>query len=153
MVSGQWSSVKGHWSMVNKWPIICGQLSGLNFHLGMVIGHWSPVTGHWSLVICHWSLVTGHLSMATGHWLNCQFSKYNDQLSFVSGHWSMVICQMLMDTGQWSLVHGNRFLVNKLPSDSGQWLKNDPQFLLHFLMHFDEFILCRKFQVIMTSIC
>ena len=35
---------------------------------------------------------------------------------------------------------------------SKKWLKNHPQFLLHFLIHIDVFKLCRKFEVIPTSI-
>ena len=33
-----------------------------------------------------------------------------------------------------------------------KWLKNDPQFLLHFLIHIDVLMLCRKFESIPTSI-
>ena len=35
---------------------------------------------------------------------------------------------------------------------SEKWLKNHPQFLLHFLMHIDVFMLCRKFELIPTQI-
>ena len=31
---------------------------------------------------------------------------------------------------------------------SKKWLKNHPQFLLHFLIHIDVLILCRKFELI-----
>ena len=30
------------------------------------------------------------------------------------------------------------------------WLKNHPKFLLHFLMHIDVLMLCRKFELIPT---
>ena len=33
-----------------------------------------------------------------------------------------------------------------------KWLRNDPQFLLHFLIHIDVLMLCRKFEPIPTSI-
>ena len=33
-----------------------------------------------------------------------------------------------------------------------KWLKNHPQFLLHFLIHTDVLMLCRKFESIPTSI-
>ena len=35
---------------------------------------------------------------------------------------------------------------------SKKWLRNHPQFLLHFLMHIDVLMLCRKFELIPTSI-
>ena len=35
---------------------------------------------------------------------------------------------------------------------SKKWLKNDPQFLLHFLIHIDVLMLCRKFELIPTKI-
>ena len=35
---------------------------------------------------------------------------------------------------------------------SEKWLRNHPQFLLHFLIHIDVFMLCRKFELIPTSI-
>ena len=35
---------------------------------------------------------------------------------------------------------------------SKKWLKNHPQFLLHFLIHIDVLMPCRKFEVILTSI-
>ena len=35
---------------------------------------------------------------------------------------------------------------------SKKWLKNHPQFLLHFLIHIDVLKLCRKFESIPTSI-
>ena len=35
---------------------------------------------------------------------------------------------------------------------SKKWPKNDPQFLLHFLIHIDVLMLCRKFEPILTSI-
>ena len=35
---------------------------------------------------------------------------------------------------------------------SKKWLKNHPKFLLHFLMHIDVLMLCRKFQLIPTQI-
>ena len=35
---------------------------------------------------------------------------------------------------------------------SKKWSKNDPQFLLHFLIHIDVLMLCRKFELIPTSI-
>ena len=33
-----------------------------------------------------------------------------------------------------------------------KWPKNDPQFLLHFLIHIDVLMLCSKFELILTSI-
>ena len=33
-----------------------------------------------------------------------------------------------------------------------KWLRNHPQFLLHFLIHIDALMLCRKFELIPTSI-
>ena len=33
-----------------------------------------------------------------------------------------------------------------------KWPKNDPQFLLHFLIHIDVLMLCSKFEQIPTSI-
>ena len=35
---------------------------------------------------------------------------------------------------------------------SKKWLKNHPQFLLHFLIHIDVLMLCRKFEPIPTPI-
>ena len=35
---------------------------------------------------------------------------------------------------------------------SKKWLKNHPQFLLHFLIHIDVLMLCRKFELIPTKI-
>ena len=35
---------------------------------------------------------------------------------------------------------------------SKKWLKNHPQFLLHFLIHIDVLMLCRKFELIPTNI-
>ena len=35
---------------------------------------------------------------------------------------------------------------------SKKWLQNHPQFLLHFLIHIDVLTLCRKFELIPTSI-
>ena len=35
---------------------------------------------------------------------------------------------------------------------SKKWLKNHPQFLLHFLIHIDVLMLCRKFELILTNI-
>ena len=35
---------------------------------------------------------------------------------------------------------------------SKKWPKNDPQFLLHFLIHIDVLMLCSKFEPIPTSI-
>ena len=35
---------------------------------------------------------------------------------------------------------------------SKKWPKNDPQFLLHFLIHIDVLMLCSKFELISTSI-
>ena len=35
---------------------------------------------------------------------------------------------------------------------SKKWLRNHPQFLLHFLIHIDVFMVCRKFELIPTSI-
>ena len=35
---------------------------------------------------------------------------------------------------------------------SKKWLKNHLQFLLHFLIHIDVLMLCRKFELIPTSI-
>ena len=34
---------------------------------------------------------------------------------------------------------------------SKKWLKNHPQFLLHFLIHIDVLVLCRKFELIPTK--
>ena len=34
---------------------------------------------------------------------------------------------------------------------SKKWLQNDPQFLLHFLIHIDVLMLFRKFQLIPTK--
>ena len=34
---------------------------------------------------------------------------------------------------------------------SEKWLKNLPQFLLHFLIHIDVLMLCRKFELIPTK--
>ena len=33
-----------------------------------------------------------------------------------------------------------------------KWLRNHPKFLLHFLIHIDVLMLCRKFESIPTSI-
>ena len=35
---------------------------------------------------------------------------------------------------------------------SKKWSKNDPQFLLYFLIHIDVLMLCSKFELIPTSI-
>ena len=35
---------------------------------------------------------------------------------------------------------------------SKNWLQNHPQFLLHFLIHIDVLMLCRKFELIPTEI-
>ena len=35
---------------------------------------------------------------------------------------------------------------------SKKWLRNHLQFLLHFLIHIDVLMLCRKFELIPTSI-
>ena len=35
---------------------------------------------------------------------------------------------------------------------SKKWLRNHPKFLLHFLMHIDVLMLCRKFELILSSI-
>ena len=35
---------------------------------------------------------------------------------------------------------------------SKKWLKNHPKFLLHFQIHIDVLMLCRKFELIPTSI-
>ena len=35
---------------------------------------------------------------------------------------------------------------------SEKWPKNDPQILLHFLIHIDVLMLCSKFELIPTSI-
>ena len=35
---------------------------------------------------------------------------------------------------------------------SKKWLRNHPKFLLHFLIHIDVLMLCRKFELIPTSI-
>ena len=35
---------------------------------------------------------------------------------------------------------------------SKKWVQNHPNFLLHFLIHIDVLMLCRKFEVIQTSI-
>ena len=35
---------------------------------------------------------------------------------------------------------------------SKKWLKNQPQFLLQFLIHIDVLMLCRKFELILTLI-
>ena len=34
---------------------------------------------------------------------------------------------------------------------SKKWLRNHPQLLLYFLIHIDVFMLCRKFELILTS--
>ena len=34
---------------------------------------------------------------------------------------------------------------------SENWLQNHPQFLLHFLIHIDVLMLCRKFELIPTN--
>ena len=34
---------------------------------------------------------------------------------------------------------------------SKKWLRNHPKFLLHFLMHIDVLMLCRKFEPIPSS--
>ena len=34
---------------------------------------------------------------------------------------------------------------------SKKWLRNHPKFLLHFLIHIDVLMLCRKFEVILSS--
>ena len=34
---------------------------------------------------------------------------------------------------------------------SENWLRNHPQFLLHFLIHIDVLMLCRKFEPIPTT--
>ena len=34
---------------------------------------------------------------------------------------------------------------------SEKWLKNHPKFLLHFLIHIDVLMLCRKFELIPSS--
>ena len=41
----------------------------------------------------------------------------------------------------WAIAHG--FFQKK-------WLKNDPKFLLHFLIHIDVLMLCSKFELIPT---
>ena len=38
------------------------------------------------------------------------------------------------------------------PWFSKKWLRNHPKFLLHFLIHIDVLMLCRKFELILTSI-
>ena len=35
---------------------------------------------------------------------------------------------------------------------SKKWLRNDQKFLLHFLIHIDVLMLCRKFEMIPPSI-
>ena len=35
---------------------------------------------------------------------------------------------------------------------SKKWLRNHPKFLLHFLIHIDVLMLCRKFELIPTQI-
>ena len=35
---------------------------------------------------------------------------------------------------------------------SKKWLRNHPQFLLHFLIHIDVLMLCRNFELIPTNI-
>ena len=35
---------------------------------------------------------------------------------------------------------------------SKKWLRNHPEFLLHFLMYIDVLMLCKKFELIPTSI-
>ena len=35
---------------------------------------------------------------------------------------------------------------------SKKWLRDHPQFLLHFLIHIDVLMLCRKFELIPTKI-
>ena len=34
---------------------------------------------------------------------------------------------------------------------SKKWLRNHPKFLLHFLIHIDALMLCRKFELIPSS--
>ena len=34
---------------------------------------------------------------------------------------------------------------------SKKWLRNHPKFLLHFLIHIDVLMLCRKFELIPSS--
>ena len=34
---------------------------------------------------------------------------------------------------------------------SKKWLRNHPKFLLHFLIHIDVLMLCRKFELIPTK--
>ena len=34
---------------------------------------------------------------------------------------------------------------------SEKWLRNHPKFLLHFLIHIDVLMLCRKFELIPSS--
>ena len=34
---------------------------------------------------------------------------------------------------------------------SKKWLQNHPKFLLHFLIHIDVLMLCRKFELILTN--
>ena len=35
---------------------------------------------------------------------------------------------------------------------SKKWVRNHPKFLLHFLIHIDVLMLCRKFELIPTKI-
>ena len=35
---------------------------------------------------------------------------------------------------------------------SKKWLQNHPQFLLHFLIHIDVLMLCKKFELTLTKI-
>uniref|UniRef100_A0A1X7V2Y7 Uncharacterized protein n=1 Tax=Amphimedon queenslandica TaxID=400682 RepID=A0A1X7V2Y7_AMPQE len=35
---------------------------------------------------------------------------------------------------------------------SKKWLRNHPQFLLHFLIHIDALVLCRQFELFLTNI-
>uniref|UniRef100_A0A1X7TKY1 Reverse transcriptase domain-containing protein n=1 Tax=Amphimedon queenslandica TaxID=400682 RepID=A0A1X7TKY1_AMPQE len=35
---------------------------------------------------------------------------------------------------------------------SKKWLQNHPKFFLHFLIHIDDLMLCRKFELILASI-
>ena len=44
---------------------------------------------------------------------------------------------------------GSKFLEN--PWALADWLQNHPQFLLHFLIHIDVLMLCRKFELIPTK--
>ena len=44
-----------------------------------------------------------------------------------------------------------KFSLNIADSFFENWLKNHPKFLLHFLIHINVLMLCRKFELIPTN--